>query len=69
MTGYIDLGCAGKTDKWVDIEMVLWSMWANTTGQFGGKQRAFDRKYLFDALRMEPDEDKLRYYSLLSELF
>ena len=69
LTGYIDLGCAGKTDKWVDIEMVLWSMWANTTGQFGGKQRTFDRKYLFNALGMEPDEDKLRYYSLLSELF
>lgn len=68
LTGFIDLGCAGIADKWVDIEMVLWSMWANSTGQFGGKVRHFDRKLLFEALRMEPDEDKLRYYSLLSEL-
>ena len=68
VTGFIDLGYAGVADKWVDIEQVIWSMWANTTGVFGGKKRAFDRKYLFRALHMEPDEDKLRYYSLLSEL-
>ena len=68
VTGLIDLGFSGKADKWVDIEKVVWSMWANTTGQFGGKKRPFDRRLLFDALHMEPDEDKLRYYSLLSEL-
>ena len=68
LTGFIDLGCAGVADKWVDIEMVLWSMWANSTGQFGGKKRDFDRQNLFAALNMQPDEDKLRYYSLLSEL-
>lgn len=68
LTGFIDLGCAGVADKWVDIEMVLWSMWANSTGQFGGKKRDFDRKILFTALNMQPDEDKLRYYSLLNEL-
>lgn len=68
LTGYIDLGYAGVADKWVDIEQVLWSMWANSTGQFGGKVRGFDRKLLFKALGMEADEDKLRYYSLLGEL-
>lgn len=68
LTGYIDLGYAGVADKWVDIEMVQWSMWANSTGQFGGKCRAFDRKLLFDALGISPDEDRLRYYRLLSEL-
>lgn len=68
LTGFIDLGYAGVADKWVDIEKGLWSMWANTTGVFGGKKRTFDRKYLFAALGIEPDEDKLRYYSLLSEL-
>lgn len=68
LTGFIDLGCAGVADKWVDIEMVLWSMWANSTGQFGGKKRDFDRQNLFAALNMQPDEDKLRYYSLLNEL-
>lgn len=68
LTGFIDLGYAGVADKWVDIEQVVWSMWANSTGQFGGKAREFDRRLLFQALGMEPDEDKLRYYSLLSEL-
>lgn len=68
LTGFIDLGLAGVADKWVDIDKGLWSMWANSTGQFGGRQREFDRKLLFDALGMEPDEDKLRYYGLLDEL-
>lgn len=68
LTGLIDLGYSGVADKWVDIEKVQWSMWANTTGQFGGKPRSFDRKYLYTALGMEPDEDILRFYSLLSEL-
>ena len=68
LTGYIDLGYAGVADKWVDIEMVLWSTWANSTGRFGRKKRDFDRKHLFNALGMQPDEEKLRYYSLLSEL-
>ena len=64
----IDLGLSGVADKWVDIDKGLWSMWANTTGQFGGKVRSFDRKLLFDALQMELDEEKIRYYGLLDEL-
>lgn len=68
LTGFIDLGFSGVADKWVDIEKGLWSMWANSTGQFGGKKREFDRQLLFDALGMQADEGKLRYYSLLSEL-
>ena len=68
LSGLIDLGYTGIADKWVDIEKVLWSMWGNTTGQFGGKKRSFDRRHLFAALEMEPDEDRIRYYSLLSEL-
>ena len=68
ITGFIDLGYAGIGDPWIDIEKVLWSMWANTTGQFGGKFRPFERGLLFSALNMQPDEEKLRYYSLLSEL-
>ena len=68
LNGFIDLGQAGIADKWFDIEMVSWSMWANSTGQFGGKCRAFDRNLLFDALGMQPDDEKIRYYSLLNEL-
>lgn len=68
LTGFIDVGLAGVADKWVDIEKCLWSMWANTTGFFGGKARPFDRQLLFDALGMAPDEERLRYYSLLDAL-
>lgn len=67
-TGFIDVGLAGVADKWVDIEKCLWSMWANTTGFFGGRKRPFDRQLLFDALGMQPDEDRLRYYGLLDAL-
>ena len=67
MTGIIDIGYSGVADKWVDIEKGLWSMWANTTGQFGGKKREFDRQKLFNALKIEPDDDRLNYYCLLSE--
>lgn len=68
LTGFIDVGLAGLADKWVDVEKLLWSMWANTTGVFGGAVRPFDRRLLFDALDMQPDEEKLRYYGLLDAL-
>lgn len=68
LTGFIDVGLSGVADKWVDIDKGLWSMWANTTGFFGGKQRLFERKLLFDALGFPPDEEKIRYYGLLDEL-
>ena len=68
LTGFIDVGLAGVADKWVDIEKCLWSMWANTTGFFGGRARPFDRRMLFDALGIQPDEEKLRYYGLLDAL-
>lgn len=68
LTGFIDVGLAGVADKWVDIEKLQWSMWANTTGFFGGKQRSFDRRLLYDALEVKPDEEKLRYYGLLDAL-
>lgn len=68
VTGFIDLGQAGVADKWVDIEMVSWSMWANSVGPYSRCKREFDRRLLFDVLELKPDEDKIRYYSLLSEL-
>ena len=68
LTGFIDVGLSGVADRWVDIEKLQWSMWANTTGVFGGRARPFDRRLLFSALGMEPDEERLRYYSLLDAL-
>lgn len=68
LSGYIDVGLSGVADKWVDIDKGLWSMWANTTGLWGGKQRPFERKLLFEALSIQPDDEKLRFYGLLDEL-
>lgn len=68
LAGFIDLGLSGVADKWLDIEKGLWSMWANTTGVFGGRARAFNRQLFFDALGMQPDEERLLYYSRLDEL-
>ena len=68
IVGFLDLGQAGCADRWRDLDQGLWSMWANTTGLFGGRARPFDRNTLFSALNLPLDEEKLRYYSLLSEL-
>lgn len=68
IVGFLDLGQAGCADRWRDLDQGLWSMWANTTGLFGGRARLFDRDTLFSALNLPLDEEKLRYYSLLSEL-
>lgn len=68
IVGFLDLGQAGCADRWRDLDQGLWSMWANTTGLFGGKARPFERNTLFSALNLPLDEEKLRYYSLLSEL-
>lgn len=68
IVGFLDLGQAGCADRWRDLDQGLWSMWANTTGLFGGRARLFDRNALFSSLNLPLDEEKLRYYSLLSEL-
>ena len=68
IVGFLDLGQAGCADRWRDLDQGLWSMWAKTTGLFGGRARPFERNTLFSALNLPLDEEKLRYYSLLSEL-
>lgn len=69
VTGLIDIGSAGVSDRWVDIEMGQWSFWFNTEGGASGVRYPFDRDMLFRALHLPRDEEKLRYYSLLSELY
>jgi len=69
-TGFIDLGKAGVADRWCDIALCYRSLSANLEGRYGGVPRPrFDPGPLFDALGLEPDEEKLRYYILLDELF
>lgn len=66
--GFIDLGFCGVADRWRDIDKALWSMWANSTGLWGGKQREFDPMRLYRMLNMEPNEEKRLYYERLDQL-
>lgn len=68
--GFIDLGRSGVGDKWQDIALLYRSTCHNYDGSYGYTARArcpADR--LFDALGVQRDEEKLRYYILLDELF
>lgn len=70
VNGFIDLGDAGVGDKWRDIALCYRSLKHNFDGTFGGKvYEDFNPDMLFEALRIEPDWEKLNYYILLDELF
>ncbi len=70
VSGFIDLGDAGVGDKWRDIALCYRSLKHNFDGTFGGKvYEDFKPDLLFEALGIEPDWEKLRYYILLDELF
>ena len=65
VSGFIDLGDTGIGDKWRDIALCYRSLKHNFDGSYGD----FDPDMLFEALEIEPDWEKLRYYILLDELF
>lgn len=68
--GFIDLGRTGVADKWCDIALCYRSLKHNFGGIYGGKVYPdFNPDMLFDVLGIEPDWEKLRYYTLLDELF
>ena len=70
ISGFIDLGDTGIGDKWRDVALCCRSLKHNFDGSYGGKVYPdFDPNLLFDALGIEPDREKLRYYTLLDELF
>lgn len=69
MTGLIDLGRSGVADRWCDIALCYRSMRDNYNGIYGRKWSGFSKQYLFDALQIKPDWEKIRYYILLDELF
>lgn len=67
ISGYIDLGKAGAADKWQDIAIChrsLRHIFSSYKGNAG-----FDPDLLFEKLGVEKDERKLKYYTLLDELF
>ena len=69
-SGFVDIGRMGVSDKYQDIALCYRSLRHNFDGFYGGNiYGGYDEKMLFDALGIDPDFDKIRYYILLDELF
>ena len=69
-SGLIDLGETGVADKYQDIALCCRSLKHNFGGVYGGKvYKDFNPDLLFEKLEITPDWEKIRYYTLLDELF
>lgn len=67
---FIDLGSCGAADRWQDLALCFRSLTWNSRGEFGGKiYQGNDPSLLFQKLGIRPDWKKMRYYTLLDELF
>ncbi len=69
LSGFIDLGDCGISDKWRDIALCYRSLRHNFTGRYAQTPIAVSPDLLFDKLGLSPNWEKLRYYTLLDELF
>jgi len=69
LSGFIDIGRMGIADRWQDIALCYRSLRDNMNGSYGGKVYDFNPNLLFEALKIEKNEEKLNYYLLLDELF
>ena len=69
LSGLIDLGRSGVADKWCDIALCYRSVRDNFGGRYDRKHEGYSDGYLFDALQIKPNWEKIRYYILLDELF
>ncbi len=71
VSGFIDLGKMGPADRWQDIAIAIRSLDHNFDGRYSDGKRIFDFKpqMLLDAIEIELDEEKYKYYILLDELF
>ncbi len=68
-SGFLDLGRSGVGDKWTDIAICWRTLRDNFGGHYGEAVPGFHPDELFKALEIEKDENKLRYYLLMDELF
>ena len=68
-TGMIDLGDCGIADRWRDLSLGWRSLKHNSDGHFGSVYPKIDPDDLFRAVGVPKDEERLRYYLLLDELF
>lgn len=62
ISGFLDLGRSGIADRWQDIALCVRSLRHNL------KTDAY-RERFFQELGIEPNEEKIRYFVLLDELF
>lgn len=69
VSGFIDLGDCGISDKWRDIALCHRSLRHNLSGKYAQTPIAADPDVLFEKLGIAPNREKLRYYVLLDELF
>lgn len=73
VTGYIDVGKTGISDKWCDIALCYRSLSHNYSGRYKpipkDPSSDYDDMLLFHELDITPDWEKIRYYILLDELF
>ena len=69
IAGYIDLGRCGVADPYQDIALCYRSLCHNFEGRYGRAYPGFDPAMFFEALGIEPDWEKIRYYTLMDELF
>ncbi len=69
-SGFVDIGRMGVADRYQDIALCYRSLHHNFSGIYGGKSYSgYDKSMLFEALGIELDFEKIRYYILLDELF
>jgi kanamycin kinase/aminoglycoside 3'-phosphotransferase-3 len=71
VSGFLDLGNGGTADRWQDIALCVRSLRYNYVGYAGYDESDYlkYKELLFRELGIEPDEEKIRYYALLDELF
>ncbi len=69
LSGLIDIGNAGVCDKWQDLALCYRSLKHNANGSYAKVYPGINEDELFKLLGIEPDNEKLRYYILLDELF
>lgn len=68
---FIDVGLCGVGDKYCDIAISLRSLKRNADGKYnhGQKQFDFNTDEFFAELGIKPDWERIRWYTLLDELF
>jgi len=71
ITGFLDWGNGGIADRWQDIALCARSLRSNCIEYAGYSEEEYQKykSLLFNELGFGPDEEKMRYYVLLDELF